>query len=262
MVKAIEPRRGQPSTSRTNPLEALGIPRARLPRHVAIIMDGNGRWARERGLPRIKGHEAGVESVRVVTEEAAHLGIHYLTLYAFSSQNWGRPRSEVRGLMSMLRRFLVRERDEVVRNNIRLRAIGRRKGLPKSVVAELEKTERMTAENTGLNLTLALNYGGREEIVDAVRAIAREVAAGRLKPGRIGEATINRHLYTAGIPDPDLLIRTAGEMRVSNFLLWQISYAELYVSDVCWPDFRREHLHEALRAYARRRRTFGRLGEG
>ncbi len=260
-MKAIEPRRGHVSGSHTSPLDTLGIPRRRLPRHVAIIMDGNGRWARERGLPRIKGHEAGVESVRVVTEEAARLGISYLTLYAFSSQNWARPPGEVRGLMSMLRRFLVRERDEVLRNNIRLRAIGRRKGLPKRVVAELEKTERMTAENTGLNLTLALNYGGREEIVDAVRAIAREVAAGRLKPGRIGEATINRHLYTAGIPDPDLLIRTAGEMRVSNFLLWQISYAELYVSDVCWPDFRREHLHEALRAYAGRRRTFGRLEE-
>jgi len=255
-VKAIEPRRREVSRE-----PSLGIPRRRLPRHVAIIMDGNGRWARERGLSRIKGHEAGVESVREVTRETARLGIPYLTLYAFSSQNWGRPRAEVRGLMTMLKRFLAQERDEVLRNNIRLRAIGRRQGLPKSVVAELEKTERLSEGNTGLTLTLALNYGGREELVDAVRAIAREVAAGRLKPGRIGEATIKRHLYTAGIPDPDLLVRTAGEMRVSNFLLWQISYAELYVTEVCWPDFRREHLHEALRAYARRRRTFGRIEE-
>lgn len=223
-------------------------------------MDGNGRWARERGLPRIKGHEAGVESVREVTEEAARLGISYLTLYAFSSQNWGRPRSEVRGLMNMLKRFLVSEREEIVRNGIRLRAIGRREALPKSVVAELEKTERLTEDNRGLTVALALNYGGREELIDAVRAIAREVAAGRLKPGRIGERTINRHLYTAGMPDPDLLVRTAGEMRVSNFLLWQISYAELYVTPVCWPDFRREQLLEALRVYARRRRTFGLVG--
>lgn len=239
----------------------IGARREGLPDHVAIIMDGNGRWAQQRGLPRIRGHEAGVESVRAVVEEAARLGLRQLTLYAFSSQNWGRPRAEVGALMRMLRHYLVAERENMMKNGIRLVAIGRRQGLPRAVCRELEATEKLTARNKGLTTCLALNYGGREEIVDAVRTIAAEVAAGRLRPGRIDEALVASYLYTAGMPDPDLLIRTAGEMRVSNFLLWQISYAELYVTPVCWPDFRAEQFHEALRAYAQRRRTFGLVEE-
>jgi len=237
------------------------LDRSRLPQHVAIIMDGNGRWAKQQGLSRIRGHEAGVASVRAVTEECARLKLRQLTLYTFSAQNWGRPRLEVGGLMRMLRRYLVEERDELTRNGVRLVAIGRRSGLPGSVRRTLEATERLTASNPGLTLCLALNYAGRDEIVDAVQAIAAEVAAGKLKPRRIDEAAMSRHLYTAGMPDPDLLIRTAGEMRISNFLLWQISYAELYVTPVCWPDFRAEHLREALEAYAQRRRTFGLVKE-
>ena len=238
-----------------------GLDRSRLPRHVAIIMDGNGRWARQRGLPRIRGHEAGVDSVRAVVEEAARLALRQVTLYAFSAQNWGRPRAEVGGLMRMLQRFLVAEREEIMDNDIRMVAIGRRKGLPRAVIRELETTELLSARNKGLTVCLALNYAGRDEIIDAVRAMAADAAAGKLKPSRIGESTVSRYLYTAGMPDPDLLIRTAGEMRVSNFLLWQISYAELYVTPVCWPDFRKEHFHEALRAYAQRKRTFGLVEE-
>lgn len=237
----------------------IGLRPEQLPQHVAIIMDGNGRWARQRGLPRIRGHEAGAESVRVVIEEAARLGLRQLTLYAFSSQNWARPRTEVVGLMRMLRQSLVAERESIMKHGIRLVSIGRREGLPRAVRRELEATEEMSAAHKGLTVCLALNYGGREELIDAVRSIAADAAAGRLKPGRVNEALIASRLYTAGMPDPDLLVRTAGEMRVSNFLLWQISYAELYVTQVCWPDFRTEQFHEALRAYARRRRTFGRL---
>jgi len=240
---------------------ANGLDRRALPEHVAIIMDGNGRWAKQRGLARIRGHEAGVDSVRAVTEEAARLGIRQVTLYTFSSQNWGRPSSEVSGLMRMLRRYLVDERDEMMEHDIRLVAIGRRKGVPRAVRRELEATEKLSAHNQGLTVCLALNYAGRDEIVDAVRAIAADAVAGMLRPATIGEATVGRYLYTAGMPDPDLLIRTAGEMRVSNFLLWQISYAELYVTPVCWPDFRKEAFHDALRDYARRKRTFGLIEE-
>jgi undecaprenyl diphosphate synthase len=230
---------------------------ARLPRHVAIIMDGNGRWAKERGLPRVQGHEAGVESVRAVTEESLRLGIQQLTLYTFSSQNWGRPKTEIRRLMQLLESYLVEERDELMEHQIRLVAIGRRKGLPRGVARALKATEELTADNPSFTLCLALNYAGRDEIVDAIQGIAADVAAGDLKPRRITEKTVNRYLYTAGMPDLDLLIRTAGEMRVSNFLLWQLSYAELYVADVCWPDFREEQYQAALRDYARRHRTFG-----
>ena len=240
---------------------APGGPADRLPRHVAIIMDGNGRWARQRGLPRIRGHEAGVASARAVIEESVRLGIRQVTFYTFSLQNWGRPSAEVKGLMRMLRRYLVSERDSLMKHGVRLVAIGRREGLPRLVRRELEATERLSAANQGTTVCLALNYGGREEIVDAARSVAADVAAGRLPLGKVDEALLASRLYTAGMPDPDLLIRTAGEMRVSNFLLWQISYAELYVTPVCWPDFRVEELHEALRAYAGRRRTFGLVEE-
>jgi undecaprenyl diphosphate synthase len=220
-------------------------------------MDGNGRWARERGLPRNRGHREGVNSVREITRECAKLGIKQLTLYAFSAENWKRPKNEVDFLMRMLRRFLIAERKEIMENNIRLTAIGRIHELPKEVQKELRKTCEMSKNNKGMTLCLALNYGGRSEIADAVAKIAKDASEGALKPGDVNEDLISNHLYTAGMPDPDLLIRTSGEMRVSNFLLWQISYAELYVTPLCWPDFRKPQLMEAIAEYAKRERRFG-----
>jgi len=228
-----------------------------LPQHIAIIMDGNGRWARERGLPRNRGHREGVNSVREITRECAKLGIKQLTLYAFSAENWKRPKNEVDFLMRMLRRFLIAERKEIMENNIRLAAIGRIHELPKEVQKELRKTCEMSKNNKGMTLCLALNYGGRSEIADAVAKIAKDASDGALKPGDVNEDLISNYLYTAGMPDPDLLIRTSGEMRVSNFLLWQISYAELYVTPLCWPDFRKPQLMEAIAEYAKRERRFG-----
>ena len=231
----------------------------RLPRHVAMIMDGNGRWARERGLERVEGHVRGAATVRQIVEECCRLGIGQLTLYSFSSENWKRPQREVDFLMGLLKQYLVDERPEIMRQNIRFRVIGRRAELAPEVVAEIEETERLSANNAGLTLALAVNYGSRAEIVDAVRAIVGEVDQGQLDPESIDESTIPGHLYTAGMPDPDLLIRTAGEMRVSNYLLWQISYAELWVTPICWPDFTTEVFHSALRDYASRERRFGGL---
>jgi undecaprenyl diphosphate synthase len=228
-----------------------------LPNHIAIIMDGNGRWAKERGLPRNRGHREGVNSVREITRECAKLGIRQLTLYAFSVENWKRPKSEVGFLMRMLRRFLIAERKEIMDNNIRLAAIGRLHELPKEVQEELRKSREMSKGNTGMTLCLALNYSGRAEIADAVAKIARDASAGALKPKDVTEELISGSLYTAGMPDPDLLIRTSGEMRVSNFLLWQISYTEIYVTPLCWPDFRKPQLMEAIAEYARRERRFG-----
>ncbi|MEY5032158.1 MAG: hypothetical protein RL354_1189, partial [Planctomycetota bacterium] len=218
------------------------VPRDRWPRHVAVIMDGNGRWAQSRGLPRAAGHREGVETVRRVVTESARLGLEALTLYSFSSENWKRPADEVAALMLLCCEFLRLERPTMLRENIRFRRIGRRDGLPLEVLEELDATERATAHATGLTLCLALNYGSRTEIADAARALAREVAAGRRDPESIDEAAMAGHLYTTGIPDPDLLVRTAGEMRVSNYLLWQISYAELHVTEVLWPDFTLAHL--------------------
>jgi len=238
-----------------------GVDEKNLPEHIAIIMDGNGRWAKRRGLPRIKGHEAGIESVRQICRACARLKIKQLTLYAFSVDNWKRPRAEVEYLMNLLSRYLKNERKEIMENNIRLRVIGRMDGLPKAARDELNKTIEESSKNDGMTLCLALNYGGRTEIVDAVRKIAGEVAAGRVKAEDIDENLLANYLYTAGMKDPDLLIRTAGEKRVSNFLLWQISYTEFWFTDVCWPDFREEHLMEALREYAGRVRKFGGLRE-
>jgi undecaprenyl diphosphate synthase len=235
----------------------LGVPREHLPRHVAIIMDGNGRWARRHGLDRIKGHEAGAANVREIVTHAARLGLGYLTLYSFSTENWRRPPDEIAHLMKLYVEYLIKEREEIMDNGIRLVQIGRRDGLPPQVLHELDETVGMSANNKGMTLCLALNYSSRSELVDAVQAIARRVAAGQLGPESISEQTISDSLYTAGIPDPDLLIRTSGELRVSNFLLWQISYAELYVTDVLWPDFHREDLSAALKEYARRDRRFG-----
>ncbi|HKD99688.1 MAG TPA: polyprenyl diphosphate synthase [Planctomycetota bacterium] len=229
------------------------------PAHVAIIMDGNGRWAQRQGLLRVAGHRRGIESVRRVTEECARVGVSSLTLYAFSVENWKRPKSEIRVLMNLLRRFLIDERPTLRENRIRLTSIGRIGDLPPEVVAELRESERMSAAFDGMVLRLALSYGGRAEIADAVKRIAREVAAGRLSPEAIDEETVRAFLYDPVLPDPDLLIRTAGEMRFSNFLLWQASYAELYVTPVCWPEFREAELHQAFAEYRRRVRKFGGL---
>jgi undecaprenyl diphosphate synthase len=236
-----------------------GVDLANLPRHVAIIMDGNGRWATRQGLPRIAGHHAGRRSVREVVEACAQLGIGYLTLYTFSVENWNRPGHEVTALMSFLGHVLREEREELARNRVRLGAIGHLDDLPAPVRKQLDSAIAELSGNTGLNLILALSYGGRAEIVDAVRRIATAVEEGRLQPADITEEIVAENLYTAGIPAPDLLIRTSGEMRLSNFLLWQLAYSELYVTDVLWPDFRRQHLEEALIAYQGRDRRFGRV---
>jgi undecaprenyl diphosphate synthase len=240
--------------TRNSKLETLS-----LPGHIAMIMDGNGRWARERGLERVEGHVRGADTVRRVVEECCRLGIGQLTLYSFSSENWKRPKQEVDFLMSLLKHYLVAERPEIMKQKIRFRVIGRRSELSPEVVHEIEETERLSSGNSGLTLALAVNYGSRAEIVDAVRSIAERVRRGELELSAIDEATISNSLYTAGMPDPDLLIRTAGEMRVSNYLLWQISYAELWVTPVYWPDFTTEVFHAALRDYAARERRFGGL---
>ena len=229
----------------------------RLPRHVAIIMDGNGRWAQAQGQPRTFGHAAGARTVRQMIEECGRLGIGYLTLYSFSTENWARSAEEVAFLMELYVQHLVGEREELMSNNVRLVQIGRRQGLPEKVLDALDETVMLTAGNTGLTVAIAVNYGSRAEITDAVRAIAEKVQRGQLAPETIDEGVISDHLYTAGMPDPDLLIRTAGEMRLSNYLLWQISYAEFYVADVCWPDFDIAQLHRALANYAARKRKFG-----
>ena len=243
----------------------LDIPPHKLPRHVAIIMDGNGRWAVNRGLERVRGHQQGAKVVRGLVTECARLrrefgGPDYLTLYSFSLENWKRPVEEVGFLMQMYVDYLRQERATMMENNIRFKQIGRLDQLPDPVLDEMNLTLEQTAKNDGLVLTLALNYGSRAEITDAVRAIAEKVKSGDLDARDVTEETVSEHLYTAGMPDPDLLIRTAGEMRVSNYLLWQISYAELWVSDVLWPDFGTAELHAGLRAFAARDRRFGALG--
>jgi len=240
-------------------LEAQGLAREKLPRHIAVIMDGNGRWAQAQGLPRVEGHRRGVKSVREIVEECARLDLAQLTLYCLSSENWKRPQRELDFLMSLLEQYVIEERSEIMRQDLVFSMIGRREGLSPGVLTEVEKTLACSRDNQGMRLCLAVNYGSRSEIVDAVQGLAREVVAGGLAPDQITEQHISSHLYTAGMPDPDLLIRTAGEMRVSNFLLWQISYAELWVTQKCWPEFRRPDLFDALRDYAARDRRFGGL---
>lgn len=230
---------------------------AQWPAHVAIIMDGNGRWAQQRGLPRSKGHEAGFQRARDIIRACGEWGIPYLTLYAFSTENWRRPAGEVSFLMGLLQRAIREELQELRENNIRLRILGRLQNLPAALARGLKEAEQATAGNTGLHLNMAINYGGRAEIVDAARAIAAEVREGRLSPEEIDETCLARHLYTAGQPDPELIIRPSGEMRLSNFLLWQAAYAEFYVTDVLWPDFTREHLLQALEEFTHRQRRFG-----
>jgi undecaprenyl diphosphate synthase len=230
---------------------------ATVPTHVAIIMDGNGRWAKQRRLPRVAGHRHGVESVRAIVRAAGEAGVKYLTLYAFSVENWNRPKDEVDTLMKYLARFLKGEIGELQRNNVRLEAIGQIYRLPEFVQEQLARTKAALAKNNGLTLILALSYGGRTEIVEAVRSMAKKVKDGRLEPAEINEQLVSQHLYTCQYPDPDLLIRTSGEMRISNFLLWQISYAELVVTPTLWPDFRKPQFFEALEEYTRRHRRFG-----
>jgi len=231
----------------------------KIPKHVAIIMDGNGRWAKAKSMIRVQGHRAGAESVRDVVKAAGEFGVKYLTLYAFSVENWKRPKGEVSTLMGLLRNFLRDELPEMMKNNVRLQAIGRLSDLPENVRDQLHECIRATRENTGLILILALSYSGRVEIIEAVHSIMREIKLGHLDSAQIDEQMFNHHLYTRYYPDPDLLIRTSGEMRLSNFLLWQLSYTEIYVTQTLWPDFRRQHFAEALIDYGKRQRRFGLL---
>lgn len=240
-------------------LETLDL--GRLPRHVAVIMDGNGRWAKQRHLPRVEGHRAGASAVRETVETAARLRLDALTLYAFSTENWKRPKAEVSTLFALLKEFLRREFRSLVENDIRFRVVGRPDGLDPSVRSALATALEATASCRGMVFSVALNYSGRAEIADAARALARDAAAGSLDPETIDEDAVARRLYTADLPDPDLLIRTSGELRISNFLLWQIAYAEIHVTPVLWPDFRRRHLLEALLDYQRRERRYGGVTE-
>ena len=233
----------------------------RLPQHIAVIMDGNGRWAQKRHLPRVAGHRAGVQSARTVIETCARLKIPALTLYAFSMENWRRPKAEIDFLMRLLREYLRKELPVIQRNNIRLLVIGRTDQLPDAVRADVERAMVQTAGNSGMKLAVALNYGGRAELVDAFNRILDGVRHNGLANARVDEEMIAQHLYTAGLPDPDLLIRTSGEMRVSNFLLWQIAYAEIYVTETLWPDFTRAQLYEALLDFQKRERRYGGLSE-
>jgi len=239
----------------------LGVPDDHICRSVGIIMDGNGRWAKQQGLSRSQGHRAGAKVVRKIVTEAAGLGLDALTLYSFSIENWARPAEEINVLMHLYADYLVAERPTVMANNIRLRHLGQRDGLPNMVLKELDESIRVSAENTGMYLCLALNYGSRAEMTDAVRRIARKAKEGKIDPEQINPSVISAHLDTCNVPDPDLIIRTSGEMRVSNFLLWQISYSEFYVTDVYWPDFSEQEFRKALIDFATRRRRFGGLNE-
>ena len=245
------------SAGTSSPEELRG--RGKLPRHIAIIMDGNGRWARARGVPRLMGHRAGRESVREVVKGCVALGVEVLTLYTFSVENWNRPRREVEALMAILKQTLRDERDELKANNVRLQVIGRPDDLPPPVRKAIEESEAFLSGSTGLRLILAMSYSGRAELVDAVRRIAADVGGSGADPDQVDEAFVARYLYTAGLPDPDLLIRTSGEMRLSNFMLWQLAYTELWITDTLWPDFRRQHLYDAVANYQARERRFGRI---
>jgi len=237
--------------------DRLGVEFEQMPHHIAIIMDGNGRWAQQKGLPRVEGHREGGKTVETIALRCVDFGIESLTLYSFSIENWKRPQYEINALMHLYTQYLVGIRDMLDRNNVKLIHLGRTEGLPNSVMDELNTTIELTSKHDGMILALALNYGGRAEIVDAAQKIAQEYKSGHLDLKDIDEQCISRHLYTAGLPEPDLLIRTANEMRISNFLLWQISYSEFYVTETCWPDFSKESLEEAILAYTQRNRRFG-----
>ncbi len=233
------------------------LPPEAIPRHVAVIMDGNGRWARQRDEARLAGHEAGARAIRPIVTECASLGVEALTLFSFSAENWKRPREEIDFLLDLCMQYLHAEYRTMVDHNVRFLHVGTREGLPPKLLERLDEVTGATANHTGLNLALALNYGARGELTEAVRSLARRARDGELAPEEIGEETLADHLYTRGLPDPDLLIRTAGEMRLSNFLLWQASYTEMWVTSTLWPDFTVGHLYDAIREYARRRRRFG-----
>ena len=238
------------------------IDRTNVPAHVAIVMDGNGRWAKQRGLPRTDGHAAGEAALWDTVKGAVEVGVRWLTVYAFSTENWTRPPSEVVFLMNFNRGLLQRRREELHRMNVRIRFVGRRDWrVPRSVLKEIRLSEELTRDNTGMTLTIAFNYGGRKEIVDAVRSLAAEAKAGRLNPDKIDDKAIARRMYSPDMPDPDLLIRTSGEMRISNFLLWEVAYSQLWFTPVFWPDFNREYLFEAIRDFQKRERRFGGLAE-
>lgn len=236
-----------------------GLQPEQFPRHIAFIMDGNGRWARRQDLPRVEGHRRGVSTVRSVVEEAARLKLDQITLYCLSSENWKRPANELNFLMHLLEQYMIEERSTLMDNNILVRIIGRRDGIPENVQEEMDRTIEMSSSNTGTTLCLAINYGSRAELVDATREIAAQVQNGEVAIDAIDEELISNHLQTRGMPDPDLLIRTAGEMRISNFLLWQISYAEIWVTQKCWPEFSLQEFHRAISDFARRERRFGGL---
>lgn len=234
---------------------------AKLPNHLAIIMDGNGRWAKARMLPRLMGHRKGVETVRIIVEECSSLGIPFLTLFAFSAENWSRPKTEVRSLMNLLKKYINKEVPRMMRNNIRFNVIGNRADLPEDVRAALDEAIAVTSGNSGMTLTLALSYGSRQEIMQAAKRLADDIATGKADPDALTESSFSDYLYTTGLPDPDLLIRTSGEMRISNFLLWQLAYAELYFTDINWPDFTQKELHRAIADFRSRERRFGLTGD-
>ncbi|OKH21696.1 di-trans,poly-cis-decaprenylcistransferase [Hydrococcus rivularis NIES-593] len=247
----------------TKPIALQELPadldKSRLPGHVAVIMDGNGRWAKQRGLPRIMGHQRGVDTLKDLLRCCRDWGVPALTAYAFSTENWGRPLEEVEFLMTLFERVLRKELKEMMEENVRIRFVGNLESLPPSLQAEIERSMEETKDNLGIQFTVATNYGGRQEIVQACRAIAAKVRQGAIEPEEIDEALVERHLYTCGLPSPDLLIRTSGEMRISNFLLWQMAYAEIYVTPTLWPDFDRAQFHQALSAYQQRERRFGKV---
>ena len=243
-----------------SPSEVLAdVPKTDRPQHVAIIMDGNGRWAQARDLPRIEGHRRGVETVRMVSETCTELGIEAVTLYCLSSENWKRPQAELDFLMQLLEQYLIQERKTIMDQGLKLQVIGRRDRLPAAVIKEMDETLRLSADNPGTKLVLAIDYGGRDEITRAVRDISRDVAAGKVTEDEITEELVGSRLYTAGLPEVDLMIRTGGDLRVSNFLLWQLSYAELWVTEKCWPEFEQDAFLGAIREFATRQRRFGGL---
>jgi undecaprenyl diphosphate synthase len=254
MIDRLWSRFVKPSSDKASTLTVENVPQ-----HVAIIMDGNGRWAKSRGLPRIAGHHTGMKAVKQITMAADRLGVKYLTLYAFSTENWKRPKAEVDFLMRLPQEFLAIELEELIANNVQVRMMGHREALPNHTIDALEEAIRRTTGNTGLVLNFALNYGSRKEMTDAVRLIAEAVRDGELSPEQIDESTFSDHLFTSGIPDPDLLIRTSGELRLSNFMLWQLAYSEMWFTDVYWPDFSESHFHEAIAEYQRRARRYGGL---
>lgn len=237
------------------------IKSTQIPQHIAVIMDGNGRWAKQKGLARVFGHKNAVKAVREITEASAELGVKFLTLYAFSTENWNRPKEEVYALMQLLIRTIRSETETLQKNNIKLKAIGNLEKMPKDCIDELEQAMQLTENNTGMTLILALSYSGRWEIMNAVKMIAADVSIGKLKPEQINDEVFSEYLNTSYVPDPELIIRTSGEMRISNFLLWQLAYSELFFTDILWPDFRKEHLYEALIDYQGRERRFGKTGE-